>query len=464
LLGWAVLGLAAFLGTELALRARRRGGSMEGSGTTRRPALVVGALTELNRGAWIVLAAVVALAALVAAYERLVLRGHLSVVGTAAAVVVVAALGAALLLPTSDEVRRVVRVGLAGMASGWFAYAISIWQAGSHLYDFRSYLGAAGRWLAGGQPYLDHVLDHLPATAAADVFLYPPPLLPLFGAISRVPSGVASVGWVLVLAAAAVLAFRVIGAPWRSALLLLLFPPLVKGIESGNVANVTFLIFVLGTRAARALVLDPLFKVQGAIPALWLFKERMWREVTIGAAIVAAVVLLTLPLVGIQAWRAWWAGLGFRAASQVSLPILYGESLALSIPQLAFAGIAVLAVVAALLLPRLRALFGLGIASIVASPSLWPHGYVFAVPALVMITDGSLAWLVAAASSFGPLHWTLPIAGAIALAVTRDAMPDGLHPLADWPRQQPPREFGRAPIDLASLGRGDRGTSRSSAP
>ncbi|MFI5260075.1 MAG: hypothetical protein ACHQ01_10790, partial [Candidatus Limnocylindrales bacterium] len=75
----------------------------------------------------------------------------------------------------------------AAVVVSWVLYDILFWGQTVQLYDLNVYLGAAARWLNGGQPYLTAALTAWPSTARADFFLYPPPLLPVFGALSRLP-------------------------------------------------------------------------------------------------------------------------------------------------------------------------------------------------------------------------------------------------------------------------------------
>jgi hypothetical protein len=141
------------------------------------------------------------------------------------------------------------------------------------------------------------------------------------------------------------------------------------------------------------MVLGILFEVQSAVPVAWLPRERRWKQLLIGAGIVAAIVLVTLPLVGIQSWRDWVAGLPYRQQSQVNMPILYGDSLARVLPPLAYFAVSAAAIGLALLAGGRRGLAALGVATIVASPSLWPHGFVMALPAVFSLRSTALVWL-----------------------------------------------------------------------
>jgi hypothetical protein len=115
--------------------------------------------------------------------------------------------------------------------------------------------------------------------------------------------------------------------------------------------------------------------------------------VLFGAGVVAAVVLVTLPVVGLQSWHDWAAGLFYRQQSQVHLPALFGISIARVLPPLMYVAVSIAAIGAALLPRGRRGLAALGIATIIASPSLWPHGFVVALPALFGLPTAAVMWL-----------------------------------------------------------------------
>jgi hypothetical protein len=309
-----------------------------------------------------------------------------------------------------------------------------------------------------------------PSTPGADFFLYPPPLLPVFAALSKVPEGPVDVAWVAFLIACAYKSYRILGLPRVWGLALLAFPPVAIGFESGNVASLTFLLFAAGARAGSALVVDGLFKTQTGLPALWLIRQRRWRAILAGAAVVAAVVLATLPLVGLHSWQDWWAGLGYRAASQAAVPALYGYSYAKEYPSWAFAAISAALVVAALLFRGRRGLAALGLASIFASPALWPHGFVFALPALLMLENGAAVWLVLGAGSVGPNMWHLFNVAWIAVLAARRLPSGALHPLAGtdgpWPNPlaaQRTRSAASPTVRVGAIGPGSGGVSATNA-
>ena len=296
-----------------------------------------------------------------------------------------------------------------------------------------------------------------PACSQQDFFLYPPPLLPFFGLLSRLPEAPVAAGWTVAMAACAYKAYRILGLSRTVSAVMLAFPPVMIGLESGNIASLTFLLFVAAVRSGGALVVDGLFKVQTGLPALWLIRQRRWRGILAGLAIVGAIVVVTLPLVGLDSWRAWWDGLGYRAASQAAVPALFGYSLAQMLPGAVFAGISVALVALAVVLRGRPGLAALGLASIFASPALWPHGFVFALPAVLMLESGAAVWMLLGAGAFGSNMWLLFYGGWLAVAAGR-RLPSGvLHPLAGtdgpWPSPlRPRRRTAPGPVVRVSAG------------
>jgi hypothetical protein len=344
----------------------------------------------------------------------------------------------------AGRLRDVEWILLIGIVVSWILYDFHFWQQTNHLYDLNVYLGSASRWLDGGHPYVTAPLTEWPFTAREDYFLYPPPLLPFFGLLSRLPEAPVAIGWTAAMIACSYKACRLLGLPRRWSVLLLAFPPAVIGFESGNVAGLTFLLFAAGARAGGALVADGLFKVQTGLPALWLIRERRWRGILTGVAVVVAVVVVTLPLVGLDAWRAWLDGLNYRAASQAEVPSLYGYSYAKILPGPAYSAVCAALIGIALLIRGRPGLAALGLASIFASPALWPHGFVFALPAVMMLESGGAVWLILGAGAFGPNMWLLFAAGWLAVLGTHRRPRGAMHPLTGtegpWSRPAAPQK------------------------
>ena len=339
----------------------------------------------------------------------------------------------------------------------WLLYDFLWLQQPTHLYDLNVYLGSASRWLDGGQAYLTAPLTAWPDGPRHDYFLYPPPLLPLFALLDRLPGVFVDVAWTAAMIACAYQAFRMLGLSRNWSLVLLAFPPVVIGFESGNVASLTFLLFAASVRAGGTLVVDGIFKVQAGVPVLWLLRERRFRAFATGAFVVALLVLVTLPIVGADSWRAWWQGLAYRGTSQLEVPALFGYSYAKEVAPAVYVILSAGFVGLALLFRGRRGLAALGLASIFASPALWPHGFVFALPAVLLLENDVAVLAVLGAGALDQNMWLLFAVGWASVLAARRRPSGALHPLAGsegpWPRRLLSRPAGVS----APAARGARG-------
>jgi glycosyl transferase family 87 len=320
--------------------------------------------------------------------------------------------------------------------------------------DLGIYL-TAGRHLLDGQPvYQTTPLTSMPADYTALPYLYPPPTVVLFAALAALPG---NLGGVLFVAGSVAIAFaglRRIGLSLAWSLAFLLWPPMFDGIMSGNVSVALFGLFALAPVLGAGLVISPMFKPYTAIQALWLVRERRWAAAIIGGLVVVAVCVLTLPLVGgLTAWSEWIAALGAFAQSEQAVRQLRG--IALERYALPAAAVLIAAIVLTVVALRRRggpSLAGLGVATIVAQPTLYLHGFSVAAPAMLALRSAWL-WLAAAPLAVvgppilrGRFEWPGPWL-ALALIVASWAVPalrrvrsvadDGFHPLGPtaepWP-------------------------------
>jgi hypothetical protein len=189
---------------------------------------------------------------------------------------------------------------------------------------------------------------------------------------------------------------------------LLLWPPFFEGLWVGNVAVPALLLFAAGPRLAAALPLGAVFKLQAGVPSLWLVRERRWASLAIGLGLLVGLAVVTLPFVGLDAWRAWLNGLRLFQAFEEAVPALYGAALPRYLPYAAFLAISVAAVGAAMVLGRgRRGLARFGIASVVASPSLYRHGFLVVLPGL--LGNGETVFWLALGIGFTPtaIGWWL---------------------------------------------------------
>jgi hypothetical protein len=310
------------------------------------------------------------------------------------------------------------------------------------LRDLRLYLDAGQSFLAGQSPYTTDVLHVYPTDLGDLPFLYAPPTLPLFGLLSALPFPLVGALWIAGSAAAVVVALRAFGLPWAWAGLSLAWFPIEQAIYTGNVAAPSLLILALAPALPSILPAGAILKPQNAILSLWLVRQRYWRGLAWGVAGVAVVIALTVPITGVSLWQDWGRALLAYQESEQNFRSLYGVGLAKYLPLPVFIAAAAAATLLALRASGRIGLARLGLASVIASPSLWSHGFMFAIPAFLSLRAPWL-WLVAGLLSIGPfpgpqvalliaaLAWFLP-------SLRRDEAAEGPHPLGDavtpWPR------------------------------
>jgi hypothetical protein len=326
------------------------------------------------------------------------------------------------------------------------------WVGGGVLRDLHLYLNAGAQFVAHGTAYTTTALHGLPPGGVEYLpFLYAPPTLPVFGLLSELPRGLVDGLWVVASIGAVVISLRAFGLSWRWAVAALAWTPFAQGLFVGNVVIPSLLLFGAAARAGGLLVLGPLLKPQNGVVSLWLLRERAWRSLRNGLLALVLVIGATLPFTGIELWRQWLEGLAAYQQSQNLLPYLYGIGLGRYLPFAAFLALAAIALAGALWASGREGLARLGLASVVASPSLYIHGFVFAIPAFLRLRSEWL-WLAAGMACISPMpgpqfalaigvaSWFIP--GMARRPETEQAIDDNrprpLHPLGaaiePWPQ------------------------------
>src|SRR5438128_2167887 len=239
---------------------------------------------------------------------------------------------------------------------------------------------------------------------ATDTWHVPTPDGPLLVPLWEALVGFTCVLWLAASTAIAVWSLRRFGLSWRWTLAALLWPPFMQGLYVGNVMVPLVALFAAApfARHAAGLAVAPVFKIYSAITTLWLIREGRLLELAVGGAFVVFVALATLPMVGVGLWSDWLKGLGLYRESQPVLPnSLYGIGLPHYAPEWLWLLVATVVVVLALMARGREGLTRLGLATVIASPSLYAHGFVVATPAYLSLRSVWL-WTAVAITGVAP--------------------------------------------------------------
>jgi hypothetical protein len=263
--------------------------------------------------------------------------------------------------------------------------------------DLEIPLRAASHFSSGGQAY--------PASAmlvekGPDLpYLYPPFLLPLLTPIAALPRGAVTGTWLILCAMCAVWTCRRLAIPWPAVPFVLAWPPVAEGLITGNSQIFAFAAFVAlvyepadGTLRTRSFLpaRDALngvlaaavgaLKVTQLLPVLFLARRR-FKAAVIGLATLAAVAVVTLPLTGISIYVDWLAQLQRAADPNWTVGgVALGRRLGVPDLILAACGIAM-----ALSVRGRDAVAWLGIALLIATPSVHGYTFLFLLPGLLTI-------------------------------------------------------------------------------
>jgi hypothetical protein len=312
------------------------------------------------------------------------------------------------------------------------------------LRDLQLYVKAGDTWLNDGPVYSYVPLIARPIDLSNYPFLYPPVTLPLFGALSVLPLPVAAMVWVGASLLAVLYGFRRIGLDWRWSLLLIAWPPVAQGLYVGNVAVPLFALFAAAIALPALLAIPPIFKLYSGVASLWLLRREHWRDLALGLVAVGGACAASVVVMGVDLWASWLRGLLAFQVSQRNLPeFLYGFGLGLFMPLAVQALLAIAVTILAVGARERRDQLGrLGVATVVASPSLYAHGWLVALPGLVRL-DTIWFWLAFGLTACAPgIAWFVTlmlIVGAWYVpAVRKRPVADPWHPLGSatmaWPQ------------------------------
>jgi hypothetical protein len=308
------------------------------------------------------------------------------------------------------------------------------------LVDLEIPLRAAERWLNGGSPYLASSFAQ-PAGYSLP-FLYAPPTLPFFAALSMLPRPVAYALWIVACLTAAAFGARRLGVPWLAMPIVFVWPPFAEAILGGNVQVLLFAAFVAAFFGPAAGIWQPrerdvataarpgrIGMLAAFIPTMKISLPHAWVAVArrrpvaaaIGAATVLGAVIVTLPLVGIPIWGDWIAQLGRAMDPTWSNG---GYRMAPGLPSFVPLAVWVAAVLACLIAPAGRLGTWVGILSVIGAATLHAFSLLFVVPALLAVRRelGLLAaFLIASgcllASEAAWLLWAGALLAALGIAL-----------------------------------------------
>lgn len=293
--------------------------------------------------------------------------------------------------------------------------------------DIEIPLRAAARWLGGGEPYLVAAFEAPPGRDLP--FLYAPYVLPVTAPLTFIPTGfviAAAVVGSVILAAWAV---HRLGIAWRFVPFVLVWTPFAEGIVGTNIELLGFAALVALTAPhGSTLATRPTWAVSLLTAATFVFKAAQLQVLAHIArerprAAVAAVggvgvlAFLTLPLVGIDQWGTWLAH-GVRAGDP-TWPLI-GAPLSTIVGRPIALVITVASILVATGIRGAHATAWLGLLIIVGAPTLHVFGFVYLLPALVLLRrDLGLAIAALAATAVLEPLWVAVAAAALILLAGR---------------------------------------------
>ena len=270
-------------------------------------------------------------------------------------------------------------------------------------------LEAAKRWLDGGVVYTP---DGFTDPSLLPPMLYPPFVLPVLAPLTVLPEILVRWAWVALLLALAVWTCRRMAIPWPIVPGVLLWTPMVGGIWGGNIAIVMFAAFIAAfwRRPARHTLEPEPRDLDGAEPPdpgtgflaatiaafkvtqaqAWLsIARRSIRAALLGTAPWILLVLVTLPLVGLDTYGAWLAQLS-RASDPTWEPM--GPSLLHYLGTTVFAVLTIASFVVALWLRGRDTGVWLGLLMLLVTPNMHNHSGLLLRPPCYASGASSRSW------------------------------------------------------------------------
>jgi hypothetical protein len=312
-------------------------------------------------------------------------------------------------------------------------------------------LRAGSAMLHGLPVYTDVVLSQGPQDPTLLPFVYPPVTLPFLAALSVLPIPMVESIWLVLTAGASVTALRCFGVRWPWVPVLMIWPPFVQGLWTGNANTLLLLAFAMAPFAPSLLALPPLVKLQLGVDGLWLVRERRWRALARGLAAAGALVVATLPIVGLAAWQDWLRGLAAFAQTAAQIRPVEGMALTRYVGPTDAIAIAMILIAFALGRRGRDSLAVLGLASIASSPTLYLHGLTPSLPSLLRLRGAGFWFVLAVTASFGQHWWLLVVilvaAPLIPILVDTEQADAAIHPIGAGLQPWPVNPFQDARLD-----------------
>jgi hypothetical protein len=314
-------------------------------------------------------------------------------------------------------------------------------------YDFRAYDDAARRIASGAPLYLPGTIDAYGAGRYEGLYLYPPPLAVALLPLTVLGQQAATVAWVLVRAGLLVAGCLALPVAWRARAVVLgvagLSFPVLFDLNIGNVSIAVFVLCAVAWRwvdtpiaaIAHAALIAIRFPF-GIFAVTWLVQRR-WRMLGLTIAAGLALIVISLPFVGIGAYQDYVAillglpdiSVGEHNQSLKSLALLLGlpASIAgLALPLGYLLGVAAVAV-AAQRRERGTAFVVTVLATLLVSPFIHPHYLVLLLLPTALLIDRGHWW----AAALPLLGWlpddVLPLVGPLSIGLvlwSRDPEPE----------------------------------------
>jgi Glycosyltransferase family 87 len=346
------------------------------------------------------------------------------------------------MLVRGSAANRLLRFALVTVAGAWsLLWLVLILVNYPVAADVDIPLRAAERWLSGGKPYLP---ESFAVSFGRDLpFLYPPFVLPLLAPLTALPRGLPLLLGLGLNVMAAMSICRSLAVPRTLRPLMLLWPPFIEGIWVANIQVVLVALFLwifwggeplgpwrprlrerpateaesIGHGAAGAFIAA--IKVSQVHPWLLVLRDRP-RAALKGAAIVGLVLLATLPLTGLEIYRAWLTHL---AMASDPAWLASGSPISSIIGRIPAFALAVLTLPLVLVLPRLVGRSAspawVGLLVILAAPNIHPYYFLFMCPAMLLIRrEVALVAAVLVASYWPGTEWIAfaIVAGSLGLS------------------------------------------------